>query len=90
MVKHTKVYLDSLGLTDTDFVQCEVCEFQGIMKRSSEIHHIIPRGMGGSKTKDYIENLMAVCRDCHNECEDRTYSREKQQKIHETFLKNRL
>jgi hypothetical protein len=26
--------------------------------------------MGGSKTKDYIENLIAVCRGCHNNCHD--------------------
>ena len=27
------------------------------------------RGMGGSKNKDYIENLMGLCRDCHNKAE---------------------
>jgi 5-methylcytosine-specific restriction endonuclease McrA len=29
-----------------------------------DIHHIERRGMGGGD-KDYIENLMAVCRPCH-------------------------
>ena len=34
-----------------------------------DIHHIEPRGAGGSKAKDYIENLMSLCRSCHNRAE---------------------
>jgi 5-methylcytosine-specific restriction endonuclease McrA len=34
-----------------------------------DIHHIEPRGMGGSKTLDVIENLMALCRECHHEAD---------------------
>jgi len=30
-----------------------------------DIHHIDCKGMGGSKQKDYIENLQALCRECH-------------------------
>jgi predicted HNH restriction endonuclease len=26
--------------------------------------------MGGSKTKDYIENLIALCRNCHDMAHD--------------------
>ena len=47
-----------------DVIPCEVCS-----KVAVDIHHINARGMGGSKTKDYIENLAALCRTCHNKAE---------------------
>lgn len=64
MRKHTKVYVDHFGWSD--FYPCEVCG-----ARAVDIHHIHPRGMGGSKTKDVIENLMALCRSCHLEYGDK-------------------
>lgn len=60
MQKHTKIYFNHFGYTVADFVPCEVCS-----QKATEIHHINPKRMGGSKTKDYIENLMAICRTCH-------------------------
>ena len=42
---------------------------QGMQDRAVDIHHLESRGMGGSKNKDYIENLMGLCRDCHNKAE---------------------
>lgn len=60
MKKHTRIYLDAMGYDDTDFIPCEVCG-----AKAQDVHHIEARGMGGSKTKDYIENLMALCRRCH-------------------------
>jgi hypothetical protein len=30
-----------------------------------DLHHIQARGMGGSKHRDGIENIMALCRPCH-------------------------
>ena len=44
-----------------DVIICEHCK----NKRANDIHHIDNKGMGGSKTKDYIENLIALCRKCH-------------------------
>jgi 5-methylcytosine-specific restriction endonuclease McrA len=43
-----------------DFIPCEICECRAV-----DIHHIECRGYGGSKAKDNIENLMALCRECH-------------------------
>lgn len=43
-----------------DWIGCEVCGSTAV-----DIHHIHARGMGGSKTRDTIENLMALCRKCH-------------------------
>lgn len=60
MKKHVKVYLDHFGYTGDEFIPCEVCGMRAV-----DIHHIDCRGMGGSKKKDTIDNLMALCRSCH-------------------------
>lgn len=49
-----------MGFHETDFILCEVCE-----SRAVDIHHIKARGMGGSKQADDINNLQALCRNCH-------------------------
>jgi len=51
-----------------------------------DVHHLIPRGLGGSKTKDYIENLMGLCRKCHTNCETNKTQNERAKKIHEMNL----
>lgn len=48
------------GYDESDFIPCEVCSAKGV-----DIHHVHARGMGGSKKRDVIENLMALCRRCH-------------------------
>jgi len=59
---HTKIYYEYFGLAVCDWVGCEICG-----KTAVDIHHIEARGMGGDPQhkKDVIENLMAVCRECH-------------------------
>lgn len=59
MKKHTKIYLEAYGFDISDFIPCEICEAKAV-----DIHHIEARGMGGTK-KDSINNLMALCRECH-------------------------
>lgn len=66
MKRHTKIYLDYFGYGMDSFIPCEVCGDKAV-----DIHHIDCRGMGGSKTKDTIDNLMAVCRKCHIEYGDK-------------------
>lgn len=66
MQKHTKLYLKHFGYDVTDFIPCEVCGAKAV-----DIHHIEPRGMGGSKKADTIDNLMALCRECHIEFGDK-------------------
>ena len=61
MQKHVKLYMKHYDYGEQDFVPCEHCG-----SKSVDIHHIDPKGMGGSKTKDYVENLIALCRKCHD------------------------
>lgn len=58
--------MKAMGYDVTDFIECENCG-----KQATETAHIKARGMGGSKTKDAIENLMAKCRECHIALGDR-------------------
>ena len=66
MKNHTKIYLKYFGYGQDDYVACEVCD-----NRAVDIHHIEARGMGGSKEKDLINNLMALCRQCHIDLGDK-------------------
>jgi len=61
MQEHTKIYLKHFGYDPGDFIPCEQCGNKAV-----DIHHIKPKGMGGSKHMDYIENLIALCRKCHD------------------------
>jgi len=80
--KHTKVYLNHFGHGADSFIPCEVCG-----SRAVDIHHIDARGMGGGKTKDTIENLMALCRSCHVEYGDKKQHKEFLRKKHEDVIR---
>jgi 5-methylcytosine-specific restriction endonuclease McrA len=71
MKKHTQIYLKAMGYDTTDFIPCEVCQAKAV-----DIHHIEARGMGGSKEADTIENLMALCRQCHTNLGDKKQYKE--------------
>lgn len=76
MQKHTKVYLKHFGFDSSDFIPCETCGSKAV-----DIHHIDARGMGGSD-KNNIENLMALCRDCHNKYGDIKEKKEWLKELH--------
>lgn len=84
MKKHVKKYLDYFGYDETSWIACELCG-----KTAVDIHHIEARSMGGSKTKDNIENLMAVCRDCHIEYGDKKQYKGLLQATHIAYMKRR-
>tara|TARA_R110001583_G_scaffold23209_1_gene86037 strand:+ start:221 stop:508 length:288 start_codon:yes stop_codon:yes gene_type:complete len=65
MQNHTKVYFNFFGYDISDtYIPCEMCETQAV-----DIHHIEKR----IKTKnDFIENLIALCRECHTRAESDT------------------
>ena len=62
MKAHTKLYFNYFNIAYDpatgwhDYIACEYCG-----KEAVDIHHIDGRG----KEKDIIENLIALCRDCH-------------------------
>lgn len=72
MKKHVKMYLDHHGYDISDFIPCRVCG-----KQSVDIHHIEPKGMGGRKSADNINNLIALCRCCHDDAHNNKISKEK-------------
>lgn len=81
MRKHTKIYLKEMGFDMSDFIPCEICG-----KRAVDIHHIDARGMGGSKNKDVIENLMALCRRHHDMYGDKRKYKQYLKDIHNELL----
>lgn len=81
MQKHTKIYLEYFGYDESDFIPCEICQAKAV-----DIHHIDAKGMGGRKSMDVIENLMAVCRKCHIDFGDITEFKEKLKELHLKFM----
>lgn len=79
MKAHTKVYIEYFGWSD--FYPCEICGAKAV-----DIHHIHARGMGGSKTKDVIDNLMALCRSCHIEYGDKRQFMDFLKKRHQVIV----
>lgn len=62
MQNHTKVYMKFFNFEEGDFIPCEMCGAQAV-----DIHHLEKR----NKIKnDFPENLIGVCRDCHNKAEN--------------------
>lgn len=58
MKKYKKIYFDFHDFGEQDIILCENCE-----KLAVDIHHIIFKSQCGT---DKIENLIALCRECHN------------------------
>jgi len=77
--------MDTLGYDEGDFIPSEISGKQAV-----DIHHIWPRGMGGSKGRDNIENLMALTREEHEKYGDKKQYRDWLQEIHNTFIFNKL
>ena len=61
MIKYKKTYKDYFEIGEQDKPLCEICKCLAV-----DIHHISAKKSGGSKNKDFIENLIGLCRECHN------------------------
>lgn len=72
MSKHGKVYMRNLSIGPEDVVLCEVCG-----KVAVDIHHVLFKSQGGT---DDIDNLIALCRGCHDishgKIKDKEFTRE--------------
>ena len=74
MKKHTKIYINSLGYTNTDFMPCEITGRKGV-----DVHHIVNR-------ENRIENLMLLTREKHLELGEIKSKMSFLLKIHRQFL----
>ena len=79
MQKYIKIYCDYFDYKQGDFMPCEACG-----NPVNDIHHIHGRGKG----KDVIENLIGLCRKCHDRAHSsKNYvSKEEFQYIHNNFI----
>jgi len=78
MKKHTKIFLISRGLYQPNMMADDLdimCEYCG-QNRMVDTNHISPRGFGSSKLKDHPENLIGMCRHCHQEFKAKRISKE--------------
>jgi len=81
MKKHIRIYLDFFGYSGYEYMPCEICQ-----NPANQVHHIDPRGMGGSKQKDHIDNLLGCCFECHRKCESNEIGKAEQMRIHKNFM----
>ena len=87
MQKHIKEYTEKIP-SHTGYYPCEVCGIKAV-----DIHHIKRRSEFGSKTKDQqdkIENLIALCRPCHDKAHANTLTKEQLSDYHKKTLKKYL
>jgi 5-methylcytosine-specific restriction endonuclease McrA len=82
---HTKLYLTYFSFNQADFIPCEICGSQAV-----DIHHIECRGMGGIKEPDNIDNLQALCRQCHIMYGDKKQYKEFLKDIHYDYKYSRV
>jgi 5-methylcytosine-specific restriction endonuclease McrA len=77
MTNHVKAYMTAYSHNHGDVILCEVCGTVAV-----DVHHIIPRGMGGRKGANHPDNLIALCRTCHDKAHRHELSKEKLQAVH--------
>lgn len=82
MKKHTKIYFNHFDYFGDEFIPCEMCG-----KKAVDIHHIECRGMGGTD-KDNINDLMALCRNCHITYGDKKQYMDMLKDRHKQILEN--
>jgi ferredoxin len=76
MKKHTRIWMAGMRYDKGSIPLCEVC---GAV--ATDVHHVRLRGMGGAKNLDYFENLLGLCRSCHQACHSGAISKDFQLKI---------
>lgn len=82
MMSHKKKYLNHFEYGEQDFVPCEICK-----NTAHDIHHIKFKSHGGNND---IENLMALCRTCHDKAHSNKslYEQSYFQTVHQKFMLN--
>ena len=80
MQKYVKVYFDFFKLGIDDYILCQGCN----RNKANDIHHLAFRSQGG---KDEINNLIALCRECHNKAHSNKEFNELLRKQHVNRIK---
>lgn len=81
MSKHKEIYFKYFGYSSGDWIGCEVCG-----KTAVDVHAIECDGMGGTKIDPPIEELIAVCRECHILYGDKKQFKEWLKEIHKKII----
>jgi DNA mismatch repair protein MutS len=68
MKKYIKNYLKHYNIGEQDIIQCAIC---GAI--AQDIHHIKYKSQGGS---DEVDNLIALCRQHHEQAHDNILTKE--------------
>jgi 5-methylcytosine-specific restriction endonuclease McrA len=86
MRPHVKNYLKAFGYDEADTILCEACGAVAV-----DIHHIEYRSKSGGVTRierDLPGNLIALCRNCHDEAHGVSAKTFKQ--VLQNLVKNRI
>lgn len=78
MKKYIKIYIDFFGYGEQDFKYCENCEAEAV-----DVHHIKFLSHNG---KDEINNLIGLCRYCHNKAHSNKEFNESLKNVHFDFM----
>lgn len=86
MRKHTKIFLKAFNFSEYDweYIPCIWCKGPAV-----DINHIEPRGMGGSDSKDCIENLTPMCRTCHRMYESKKIDKNELKRRHLEWIREK-
>ena len=79
MKKYIKTYKEYFDYCDNEPIVCEWC----CREQAVDIHHIVYKSKGG---KDTIENLIGLCRNCHELAHKKKISKEDLQGQHKSRM----
>ena len=74
-MKYKQLYFNHYGYVKDNTILCEVCNDVAV-----DVHHIKYKARGGT---DEIENLIALCRNCHNKAHNEELTEKQLFRIHE-------
>lgn len=86
MSRHLKIYDDYF---DVSLFNPRRCELTGLSS-PVEIHHIDARGMGGRKSMDNIDNLMALTKELHYLLGDKKQWKDFLRDQHQIYMETRI
>jgi 5-methylcytosine-specific restriction endonuclease McrA len=80
MKKHIKIFFEKSGYDANEFIPCASCGSVAV-----DIHHLEPKGMGGRKSVDTYDNLIQLCRSCHEKAHANILTKEQLKLLKQKF-----